>query len=224
MNFKEILTEYYTIFRGTATKIPVEGDREYVLALNLANSAIRKWDRADGQLWRELWTTAVLDGSADLTTITGSEYAAPNNMRKPPAFISVGGRRLPVLQPHEAQNYSSLSAFAYFAGTANKGYTMYSEVSPTGLDIDYPYLKKPTLMKNDKSVPDMSDPNFMIQYMLAQRFAQERNGFGFRAAKQEADRALQNMKIENNTGTYGNASNVGQSGAGWGVGDRGSLI
>ncbi len=219
MNFEDIFAEYYTIFRGQAVKIPAEGDREHTVALYLANNSIRKWDRTDGQLWNELWTSAAEDGSGDTTTLAeGNEYDAPKNMRKPPAFITVGGNRIPVVAPHEAQNYSSLSAIAYFLGSANKGYKMYTNAKGAGFAIDYPYLKKPTMMISNKSVPDMSDPNFMIQDMLASRFANERNSFGYRSAKKEANIALQNMKIENNSGTYGNASGLGGSGAGWGVG------
>ena len=111
MNFGQIFEEYYTIFRGQNSNIPVSGDREYETAVQLANNAIRKWDRADGVEWRELWTTALVDGSADLTTASGTtEYAAPTNMRKPPAFISVGTRtRVPLISAAKAQLYNGVS-------------------------------------------------------------------------------------------------------------------
>ena len=62
----------------------------------------------------------------------------------------------------------------------------------------------------------MSDPNFAIQYMLASRFQNTRNGFGYKTAKFEADTALANMKIENNSGVYGNSESAVADG-GWGA-------
>lgn len=236
MEFDEIFEEYYTIFRGQATNIPDAGDREYDIALQLGNNAIRKWDRADGVEWKELRTTlsdnvtrvaALPDPSVEvagenLTVALQTTYAAPSNMRKPPAFISVGSRaRIKVVSPAEADRYGGVSsAFAYFTGSANTGYTLHFNNGDTfGDPIDYIYLRKPRMIENGQSVPDMSDPNFMIQEMLATRFLNNRNGFGYKIAKNEATLALQNMKIENNSGTEGNSDNLGGTG-GWGVGNR----
>ena len=63
MNFSEIFEEYYTIFRGQNSNIPVSGDREYDTAIQLGNNAIRKWDRADGVEWKELRTTLIKDAA-----------------------------------------------------------------------------------------------------------------------------------------------------------------
>lgn len=234
MNFDAIFEEYYTIFRGQATNIPDAGDREYDIALQLGNNAIRKWDRADGVEWRELRTTlaedivriAALDpghgetAGVAVTVADQTTYAAPSNMRKPPAFITVGTReKVKVVSPAVADQYGGVSsAYAYFTGSANTGYTLhFNNGSTAGDSIDYNYLRKPRMITAGSDVPDMSDPNFMIQEMLATRFLNNRNGFGYKIAKQEATLALQNMKIENNSGTEGNSDNLGGTG-GWGRG------
>lgn len=227
MTFEQIFEEYYTIFRGQNSNIPVSGDREYDTAIQLGNNAIRKWDRADGVEWKELRTTLqdAVDGDK-LTVASQTEYAAPADMRKPPGFITVGTRgTVKVVSPAQADQYGGVSsAFAYFTGSANTGYTLhFDNGTDAGFDIDYLYLRKPTLIEDSTSVPDMSDPNFMIQEMLATRFLNNRNGFGYKITKQEATLALQNMKIENNSGTEGNSDNLGGTG-GWGMRSRNARI
>lgn len=234
MNFTEIFTEYYSMFRGRATSIPVYGDREYDLGIALANNAIRKWDRADGTLWRELevrsqdqttdiWATlqrSILDGSLS--------YIAPSNMRKPPGhvyfFNGTQQKRFKVTNPEEADGRTELDDTIIFVGGANTGYSMVVGLNLTtqfsGWQIDYIYTKKPTLMTvaTDPSalIPDMSDVNFMVQDMVASRAAQSRNGFLYKTAKADAQTALANMKIENNSGTYGNTQNALDPIGGWG--------
>ena len=219
MTFDQIFDEYYTLFRGQATNIPASGDREYEAAIRLANNSIRKWDRADGVEWRELRTTLTdaVDGDK-LTVASQTAYDAPTDMRKPPGYISVGEReRIKVISPVQAQVYGGPgSAYAYFTGSANTGFTLHFNNGDTSGDtIDYIYLRKPTYITDGSTIPDMSDPNFMVQEMLATRFLNLRNGFGYKIAKQEATLALQNMKIENNSGTEGNGDNLGGTG-GWG--------
>ena len=221
LNFEEIFAEYYAAYRGQATNIPGEGDREWDIAVKLANNAIRKWDRVDGVQWRELWTT-LQEEEAHTVSTSSTEYEI-DNMRKPPAYITLRNgdtqsTRLQVIEPHEIKNYSSLNSFAYFTGSPNRGFVLHLDGSLdnyAGWAIDFPYLRKPNLITGPTSKPDMSDPNFMIQDMLASRFANARNGFGYKIAKGEANTALVNMKIENNTRTYGSPEPVNTSS--WGT-------
>lgn len=224
------------MFRGRASSIPVFGDREYNLGIALANNAIRKWDRADGTLWRELevrsqeqttgvWATlqrSILDG-----TLT---YTAPSNMRKPPGhvyfFNGTDQKRFKVSNPEEADGRTQLDDTIIFIGGANTGYSMVvgSTLTAqfTGWEIDYIYTKKPTLMTTATDpaalIPDMSDVNFMVQDMVATRAAQSRNGFLYKTSKADAQTALANMKIENNSGTFGNTQNALDTQSFWGSG------
>lgn len=227
MNFDAIFEEYYTIFRGQNSNLPTTGDREYETAIQLGNNAIRKWDRADGVEWKELRRTLLAATTGVKLTSAGiTAYAAPTDMRKPPAFISVGAKeKIKVVSPAVADQYGGVSsAYAYFTGSANTGYVLnFNNGADANLAINYLYLRKPTLITDGATIPDMSDPNFMIQEMLATRFLNNRNGFGYKIAKQEATLALQNMKIENNSGTEGNSDNLGGSG-GWGMRSRNATI
>lgn len=227
MTIKEIHDEYYAQFRGQGTSLPVYGDQEFSLGMILLRAAIDKWDRVDGELWRELNTSLATQKTLDPTiinTVSGTSMAAPSNMRKPPAEITFtltngSTATYAVNNPQDA----SVSGI-WFVGGANTGYTMRigSDLiaTLTGATYDYRYIKKPfkPTVGVDSSTQsiDMSDPQFAVQYMLALRFQQARNGFGFKAAMQEAMNALANMRLENSSGTWGGAETMKTDGV-WGV-------
>lgn len=236
MEFSEIFAAYYSQFRGQSTAIPSFGDREYTLGIQLGNSAIRTWDRVDGQLWRELIVTAQEQDnntwdSSD-RTVTGVTLTPPSNMRKPPAFVRFsdgnGYSDIETIPPQEVMNYNDLSSYVWFEGGANKGYVMHIgqklATQLNGYSIDYVYVKKPTLLTVTPSpaaiVPDMSDPEFMIQKMVELRARPARNGFLYKTASADAKVALLNMKIENDSGVWGNADRMREllaTGQGWGT-------
>lgn len=229
MEFNDIFAEYYTAFRGQGTSIPVYGDREYTVAVHYANNGIKAWERADGQLWRELQETLQTASTGDKTLVDGTTgYDAPTDMRKPPAkvwfFNGNSTHSVDVIEPQDRQNYTLLADQAIFIGSANTGYTLVLGEALTtefnGWGIDYAYTRKATLLSTTvdpgQTKVDMSDPNFLIQHMLVMRYTNARNGFGVKIADRERTLALANMKIENNSGTYGNAESLGVSGTGWG--------
>lgn len=233
--FAEIFTEYYSLFRARATSIPVFGDREFNIGIHLANNAIRKWDRADGQLWRELEVRAQDQSTTIWATLNRSivdgttGYTPPSNMRKPPAYVwffnGTSQVAHKVINPEEAEGRTELADTILFTGGANSGYIMVIGANLAeqynGWQVDYIYTKTPTYMTTatDPSalIPEMSDTNFMIQDMIASRAAQARNGFLYKTAKADAQTALANMKIENNSGTYGNTQNALDKTSFWGV-------
>lgn len=235
LTFADIFQEYYSIFRGQATSIPTftTNPREYLYGIRLANNAIKKWERADGTLWAELQDTLqrqnITIAPAQTKTITSgtTEYATPSNMRKPPAKVSFfnGSSQtwIPAIHITDLQEYIELAGVVTFVGSANTGYTMIvGQPLATAYDamsIDYVYTKKASLFTTAldpaASIPEMSDPNFIIQDMLATRYSNSRNGFGYKVAKSEATTALRNMRMENDSGTYGTI-NVLKGASGWG--------
>lgn len=236
MEYEEIFAGYYSQFRGQATSIPAFGNREYTLGVQLANSAIRTWDRVDGQLWRELIVTAgeqsVPVWATANRTVTGTSMTPPNNMRKPPAFVRFtsgsGSFDVSTVPPQEAKDYGNTSSIIWFEGGANTGYVMHLggqlATQYAGWTIDYVYVKKPTLLiftadQNDVVV-DMSDPEYIIQKMVELRARPARNGFLYKTASADAKTALLNMKIENDSGVWGNSDRMRDllaNGQGWGV-------
>lgn len=232
-DFADIFGEYYAQFRGQASSIPVYGDREYTQGIRLGNSAIRKWERADGVIWRELMTLASLQNTtilpvANKTIVSGTtSYTAPTNMRKPPGkvrfYSGSSYHDVKVIEPYEVNDMAEDASYVVFYGGANTGFTM---VITSGLStqyngwlVDYPYVKKATLLSTSAdpstTVPEMSDINFMIQEMLASRYANARNGFGYKTAKADSTAALRNMRTENDSGTY-DSIDILKGASGWG--------
>lgn len=217
--FAEIFPEYFTLFRGQATNIPGLSDPEYKIALFLAAGSVRAWARADGVEWNVLWKN-FSDSSATLIA-EGTHAYAIADMRKPPKKITIGGSDLAVIKPEQADLISVNCA--WFTGSPSIGWTLHIRTitqEMVGQAIDFIYLRQPTPIVNGTSIIDMSDPNFLIHDMLAARFTQSRNGFAVKVHKAEATLALQNMKIEDISGTYGNSDNLGSQGAGFGVHSR----
>lgn len=234
MEFQDIFAEYFSQFRGQAVAIPVFGDREYTVGIYRCNAAIRKWDRTDGMLWREL-IARLQDQSIAImpvlskTIVSGTvSYAAPTNMRKPPKevwFFNAGGYRpLKVIDPKNISGLNELSSAISFLGSANTGYRMLisnqTSINYNGMQIDYLYYRTPTMLTIPTTPAaqkiDMSDVNFAIQDMLASAFAAARNSFGYKVAAKEKSISIINMKIENSSGVPGASHGLGLD-SGWGV-------
>jgi hypothetical protein len=89
----------------------------------------------------------------------------------------------------------------------NKGYTLTINPAPAsnlnGLDIDYTYYKYPSLFTTGTSRTEMSDPYFIVHRMLASQFRAARNPY-YSSAKVDAENALKQMQIDNNSGSWAN--------------------
>jgi hypothetical protein len=241
MDYDAIFAEYYPLYRGQAT-VPASTDREYLLGIPLANNAIRRWDRADGKLWEELFTTAQLQGNDGGATLTfdasATSTTGPTNMRKPGSFIKLthptntaNNIRIPVVEASDTYAKGTNSTYAYFIGSASRqDWTLqfngqYSNYD--GWTIDYVYYRTPTFItEGGGEVVDMSDPNFIIQSMLQSRFVNSRNGFAYNDAKEQATNALMNMVIENDSGAFGRGWNLLETDTtpGFGSRNRGSFF
>lgn len=238
--FADVFPEYYASWRGRVTNLPTftSNEREYKLAIHYGNQAIKKWARTDGMLWRELIDL----GSRQTTTVwptiqrtiaSGTlTYTMPSNMRKPPAFVRIGTGTtdVPIIEPQEALDMASNTTYGYFVGGANNSFTLVLPSALTtqynGETMDFVYDKKPTLLTLSadpaSTVIEMSDPNFMIQYMLMLRSIKQRTGFVYQTARTEATETLQAMKIENTSGNYAKTWNAAAKElGGWGKPARG---
>jgi len=207
MTFEEIFSTYYIEFRADSD-VPDITDPEYLMAKKFANVAINKWKQVDGVLWNELWTSRAISEEGDDTIVAGQlEYEAPDDFVFPGGYIRLGGgdqssQILQVYSPEEAQTMRG--TFAYFTGNPADGYMLrLSSVADNlaGLAIDYDYYRAPVLMENASDIPDMADPYFIVNSMLADRFRGARNFPAYQTAKRDADSALQNMITRNAMGT-----------------------
>jgi hypothetical protein len=231
MTFDDIFAAYYALYRAEADT-PLSTDDEYTVALLLAKEAIARWSAYDGTYWKELFTT--LQDSAQVlpalvTTIsTGvSAYDAPTDMKEAGGFVrvlSANGstqQTYPIIEPQEVQFKSDMATYCYFTGNPNTGYVMHLNPAPTdnlnGLEFDYTYYKKPTVLVAGTDSPDMADPMFIVHRILANRFRVSRNPY-YSSAKLDAEEALKVMKMDNDSGSWANPWTLpDNSGSVWGL-------
>lgn len=225
MTFDEIFTQYYNLYRAEAT-VPSQTDDEWTIGMRFANDAIRRWAGYDNTFWQELWTNTAVQGTgAVLTTTSGTaQYAAPTGMKEIGGyvkFLNANGttnKHIPMLNPNEGQFKTDMSNYFYVTGNPNTGFTLNFNVAPdtSGLTIYYDYYKSPTLMTDETSEPDMSNPDFIVNHMLANRFRASRNPY-YGTAKRDAENMLAQMKMQNDSGTWANPWSIpDNSGTVWG--------
>lgn len=124
MTFDEIFTAYYTQFRADSD-IPTSTDDEYTVGMRLANEAINTWNASD-TYWRELFTTAQIDGGGTQTISTGvTSYLAPGNFASAGGFVVVKNsngnvaQRYQIIEPQEVQFQDSNAEYCYFTRGQN---------------------------------------------------------------------------------------------------------
>lgn len=231
MDFDEIFEAYYNLYRAEATT-PDNADDEYVIAMRLANEAITRWANYDNTYWNELFTTlqsSTQVSPALVTTITTgtTTYTTPTDFKEAGGTVKVLNsngnvvQRYPIVQPEEVQNLGDMSTYAYFLGNPKDGYTLHLNPAPTsnlnGLDIDYVYYKKPTLITTGADITEMKNPYFMVHRMLGNRYRVSRNPY-YSSALRDAEDALRIMQLENNSGTWTNPPvQTDNSGSIWGM-------
>lgn len=226
MEFSDIFEEYYALYRAESDA-PANDDEEYLVAVKYANKAIRRWANYDATYWKELFTTLQSTDGGSITSGT-NEYSAPDDMREAGGFVKIldtngnAVRHYPILEPQEVQFKGDNSMYAYFTGDPNNGFTLHLNPTPDdaidGFDIDYVYYRKPVEIEEDSTLPEMADPSFITDFMLAQRFRASRNWTGYQTAKADAENALKEMKMDNDSGSWANPWKVADnSGSQWGA-------
>jgi hypothetical protein len=227
MNFDDLFSEYYTLYRAEAT-VPDSDDDEYTIAMRFVNNALNRWANYDATYWKELFETNKVDGSGDQTIVTSqTDYAAPDNMREAGGSVKILDssnnvvQRYGIIEPQEAQFRIEQSTYAYFTGDPSNGFTLHLNPAPTsslsGNQIDYVYYKNPTEFTTGTDVAECPNSRFLVQHALSNRFRASRNWTGYQTALRDAEEALKNMKQDNDSGTWANPWKVADnSGTIWG--------
>lgn len=225
MNFNDIFEEYYNLYRLEA-ETPATTDDEYTVALRLANAAVKRWARYDNTYWKELFTTPALE-QEPITVVSGTaDYEVPDNFKEAGGLIRILDadgtivRRYKLLSPEQVQFKGQFVNYAYFTGNPADGYILHINEAPDdsldGDTIEFDYYKTPSLFSRGTDVSEMSEPDFIVNHMLANRFRGSRNPY-YGSAKTDAEDILRTMQLTNNSGTWANPwSLVDNSGTEWG--------
>lgn len=211
MTLDEIFEAYYNLYRAEATT-PASTDDEYTIAVRLFNEAVNRWSVYDGTYWKELFTTLQVEEDGDLVVASATtEYETPSNFKEAGGFVKIKDsdgntvRNYPIIEPQDAQFKNDASTYCYFTGDPGKGYALHLNPVPdssiVGMDIDYVYYKKPTLLASANDVTEMADPYFIVNRALANRFRASRNPY-YNSAKTDAEDCLRIMQMTNNSGSW----------------------
>lgn len=223
MDYDTIFQQYYTQYRAEA-ETPDSDDDEYIIGMRFANDAIRRWASYDNTYWKELFTNSQLASTGGVITTTSGTgtYAAPTAIKELGGYVRLLNAdgtinsRVPVLDPQEGQFLGENSNYAYMRGNPSAGHNIIFNYPPdsTGLTILYDYYKTPALITTGTDKPEMNNPDFIIDHMLASRFRSSRNPY-YSTAKRDAENKLGQMKMANDSGSWSNP---------WAIPDRSGSI
>lgn len=211
MDLDELFADYYLQYR-TEADTPNSSDDEYIIFTGLSKEAINRWANYDNTFWKELYMTLQISGDGDLQIQTGiNEYATPDDMRIAGGYLrlydSSGAtqRRIPIVEPQNVQFQRDSASFCYFIGDPNNGFTLMINgdipADMDGLNMDYVYYKKPTVLVSGGDLTEMTQPYFIVHRALANRFRGSRNPY-YTSAKNDAEDVLKTMQMENNSGNW----------------------
>lgn len=157
-------------------------------------------------------TTTTITGSGTTWTsaMTGMQIQFVTGETATVTYVSATSLTADVSQTVASGTYRIIS----------RGQNLVLNPAPTsainGMDIDYAYYMKPTEITSGDTVPEMSNPYFIVHRMLASRFRASRNPFR-NDAKADAENTLRIMQAENNSGSWSNPWTIQDtSGSSWG--------
>lgn len=213
MTLEALFAIYYTLYR-TEADTPNTSDDEFIIFKALTTEAITRWANYDNTFWKELYQTLQVEQDGDLTVTLGTtDYNTPANMRIAGGYIRLfddNGTtkvRIPIIEPQEAQFKSDTTRYAFFTGDPQNGFTLHLNPEPdeaiAGLNMDYVYYKIPDTLDTVSSLPQMTQPMFIVHRCLANRFRGSRNPY-YQTAKNDAEDVLRTMQLENNSGNWSN--------------------
>ena len=219
MNLTQCVNYINTLYNLNATP-PVAGTSDWNTWTVFINIAINLWEKEEGMLWNELYTT--LSGAADGTKSTTAgtwSYAVPTNFVFPNAayvWIGTGTNKqaVKVIEQKDKQLYENNSdPWCYFLKNPTPMlYFNPNWVVPTGT-LNYEYYKTATLMVNGVDVVEMSDPMFTVYYTVNEL----NKDTGDTSSGTIATQKMESMRTKNEMGSP-NESNSVLNGLGEGMG------
>lgn len=206
----DILDIVYALKEGDDDGWETDSD-EYLAGRRYCNSAIFRWEQYDNTVWNELWTT-LTDAADGTKTITAGtyNYSCPTNMKHPSSWVrtydGVTSVFWKVVNPRELGENANNNTdrFCYFTGSVKDGFTL--NFNPnitlnTGDTINYEYYRQATTFTATTSTTEMSNPYFIVYSVLGQFI--KLDGEDNLQELQNAEEALENMRVANEIGLYG---------------------
>lgn len=207
MTLQDLQDQINTLVSNDSDTPPSDGsDDEWKTRLYLIYAAIRVWGTSKDVLWNELWATYT-HGSA-LTATTTVALATLLDYRFPGGFVrlTLNGttRYVPVIKAENAQTYINAGHLAaYITGSAQAGWTLNFTAMPSasngtlGATISFDYYKFPFKPTAVSEKIEMSDPNFVVFWVAAQKALLESQNNKYKVFDAQAEECMDNMVIFN---------------------------
>ncbi len=181
---------------------PTSTDDEYILRLSLINTAIGNWEETD-VFWDELHKIYTHGA-----TVTGQTYTLSfTDFRFPSGQLQLvlNGVTdyIPIISVEEYETYRGEARIAYITGNNNAGWTLNLGWTPVagdgtyGATIKLAYYKYAVKLANAADKPEMSDKNYILYWVTAQKSLLEGQNNKYTIFTGEATRCLEQMKIQN---------------------------
>lgn len=185
---------------------PATTDDEWETRLNLINQAIDEWSFSD-VLWDELWTTYTHGStvtSATTYAITATDIRFLGGQAR--FILSSQTTYIPIISPEEYQGYAGEARVCYITGNPSAGWTLNLGWTPVdgdgtyGATIKLDYYKYATTFTTASATtvePEMSDPNFIIYDVAANKALLDSNNNMYSVFSAKAQNCMSNMRITN---------------------------
>lgn len=206
MNEEEIIQQVYSLYEGDVDDWSATDD-EYLSARRYSKGGIFMWEHYDNTKWRELFGTLTAAATGDKTTTAGDFlYDCPTNFKSLSSYVrtssSGGVKTFFIPQPPEkiALLTKSSENFVYITGNRKDGFDLNFNpnlVLATGDTIEYEYYRLATYFTATSSITEMSNPFFLVHYILYRMYKNDGEDGKAREEFQIAQQLLEQMRVDN---------------------------
>jgi len=204
MTEAQLQARLHILLEGDSDTPTATGD-EYLLRRAILNQGISTWEK-EAQ-WRELFVKLTDAADGDKTTVaTQVAYDCPTDFLFPLGYVRLTTGTSCVYYPFKTlESYQLVAStdtttkFYYVTGNPQDGYdiNIHPAASATGTTITYEYYKTADALSAVGTIPELSDPLFLIDYALHILRRRKGDVSGSRESLVEAAARLDVMKDRN---------------------------
>ena len=208
MTEETLMDQVYSLYEGDVDDWTTTGS-DYLAARRYGNAAIIMWQNYDNTKWRELFSTltGASDGDKTITTAVFT-YDAPTDFLWLASFVrTVNAGVSTYYTPKGSEKISILDdttgKWCYITGNQADGFVV--NFNPdltltTGDTLVYEYYKKATEFTVPTTVPEMSNPYFIVHYILWRLYKNDGEDPKASEEFQIAQQMLEQMRVDNMAG------------------------
>jgi hypothetical protein len=203
----EILNRIHVLLEKD-TSYPTSTDEDYLVRLELVKEAVSMWAYDENTEWNELIISVQDAEDGDKTTDGTAILQCPTDFRKVigPVIVGSGSNAIVYtrINPHKATEWAENNKDGFFiTGNPKVGYkiNLVNTIPETGQDVYYNYYKTPIIPSDGTDVPEISDPQFIIYWVLSELTKEDDPALAS-TYLQVAINKLDSMRLSNEQPTY----------------------